>query len=85
MILPSNLVQLNVIAKLWTFEGEGSKRPKGQDHTLSQKYPVFRPSGNQSVLTLEPILLCVFPLTYVSTPFLFVHTEPGVFICVPMN
>ena len=34
MILSSNLVQLNGITKLWTFEGEESKRPKRQDHTL---------------------------------------------------
>ena len=35
MILSSNLVQLNGITKLWTFEGEGSNRPKRQDHTLT--------------------------------------------------
>ena len=34
MILPSNLVHFNAIAKLWTFEGERSKWQKRQCHTL---------------------------------------------------
>ena len=34
MIFPPTLVYLNGIAKLWTFEGEGSKWPNRQYHTL---------------------------------------------------
>ena len=34
MILPSNLIDLNGINKLWRFEVEGSQWPKRQYHTL---------------------------------------------------
>ena len=34
MILPSNLIYLNDVDKLWTLGIEGSKWPKRQDHTL---------------------------------------------------
>ena len=50
------------------------------DHTLtielflSQKYPVFGPPGNQSVLTLEKILLCVFSLLTCQYP-IFICTH----------
>ena len=37
MVLPSNLIQLNGIDKLWTFEVEASKWPKRQYHTLTPK------------------------------------------------
>ena len=38
MILPSNMIQLNGIDKLWTFEVEASKWPKRHEHTLSRCY-----------------------------------------------
>ena len=46
----------------------------GQTFFLSRKYPVFRHSGNQSVLTLETIFLC-FSYLHVSTPFLSICTH----------
>ena len=45
MILSSNLVWLDDIAKLWAFEVEGSKWPKRHDHTLIATYLKYTTLG----------------------------------------
>ena len=52
---------------------------------LKPKIPLLGLLAIKAFWTLETILLCVFSYLHVSTPFLFVHTEPRVFISVPMK
>ena len=52
---------------------------------LNQKYPIFEPSGNQSVSDAQKILLPIFP-TYMSVPRFYLYTQSRkVLISVPRN
>ena len=49
MILPSNLVWLDGIAKLWTFEAEGPKWTNRQYHILSCDYYLNNRTDEQNL------------------------------------
>ena len=86
-ILPSTLIQLNGIDKLWTFEVEESKLPKRHEHTLKNFLVPARlllqqhNSLHTYVLLLEPSVLSpravtdTHPAPLSAIAFIFTMTQ----------